>query len=96
MEDELNYLAEVVYMEDIGEEYEVPATTYSPAHKSYRVIGKKRMKATVNVRINLKAIIADLGARAARSKGGKSQDGHIKVTVKKGGTELSREMKPLI
>lgn len=95
MQDELNYVGDVVYVEDITEEFESPATPYSAAHKTHRVIGKKRMKATVNIRINLKAIIADLGARAARSKGGKSQDGHIKVTVKKGGTELSREMKPL-
>jgi len=56
-----------------------------------RRIGKKLMVGEVAVTINIGKIVEDLGARACRSKGGKSRDGYVAVR-RLSVSETSREM----
>lgn len=84
----------VDYTETITEEVPVQPHPdgYPVRGKSYRPIGKKRMRCKVEITVDLEGIAADLGRKAATSKGGKSQDGYVRVKRTGPPEELSREM----
>lgn len=92
MKGKVEYVAEVEYSEDITEL--VPVTPPATGTRG-RVIGKKRMRCKVVITLDLVEVAKQMGPRAARSKGGKCQDGLLVVKRSGEPVELSREMKPL-
>lgn len=93
MSDKKAWNSSVDYSESIVEI--VPVTGEGCRGSRGKVIGKKRMRCKVEVQIDLDAIIRVMGAKAASSKTGKSQDGF--VTVKRIGApvEVFRELYPV-